>query len=127
MFDRVMGFAPYGVYWRTLRKIADNHLFSQRQICAYETRIMMCLVFGRKYDEVEEVIELVQEGYGILAQLNLSDHLPWLANFYVQKAHEIPSGAGLKRSEAVLRTKGPISGEIVSYSGISDNAAAADL
>nr|GME05656.1 cytochrome P450 78A9-like [Ipomoea batatas] len=117
MFDRAMGFAPYGVYWRTLRKIADNHLFSQRQIRASETprreisdqmvsaianfdggefrvrdilklaslNSMMCLVFGRKYDEVEELIELVQEGYGILAQLNLSDHLPWLASFDVQK------------------------------------------
>nr|GMD79773.1 AT3G61880-like protein [Ipomoea batatas] len=32
--DRAMGFAPYGVYWRTLRKIADNHLFYQRHTCA---------------------------------------------------------------------------------------------
>lgn len=52
---------------------------------------MMCLVFGRKYDvrrmndEVGELIELVQQGYDVLAQLNWSDHLPWLANFDLQK------------------------------------------
>nr|GMD82488.1 cytochrome P450 78A3 [Ipomoea batatas] len=32
--DRAMGFAPYGVYGRTLMKIADNHLFCQRHTCA---------------------------------------------------------------------------------------------
>lgn len=32
MFNRAIGFAPYGVYWRTLRKISSNHLFSPMQI-----------------------------------------------------------------------------------------------
>lgn len=32
MFNRAIGFAPYGVYWRTLRRIAANHLFSPKQI-----------------------------------------------------------------------------------------------
>ncbi|KAK2406790.1 cytochrome P450 78A5 [Trifolium repens] len=32
MFNRAIGFAPYGVYWRTLRKISTNHLFSPMQI-----------------------------------------------------------------------------------------------
>lgn len=32
MFNRAIGFASYGVYWRTLRKIAANHLFSPKQI-----------------------------------------------------------------------------------------------
>ncbi|KAH7692684.1 Flavonoid 3'-monooxygenase protein [Dioscorea alata] len=32
MFNRAIGFAPYGVYWRTLRRIAATHLFSPKQI-----------------------------------------------------------------------------------------------
>ncbi|KAJ8556246.1 hypothetical protein K7X08_023004 [Anisodus acutangulus] len=32
MFNRAIGFASYGVYWSTLRKIAANHLFSPKQI-----------------------------------------------------------------------------------------------
>ncbi|KAK7292850.1 hypothetical protein RJT34_15704 [Clitoria ternatea] len=34
MFNRAIGFAPYGVYWRTLRRIAATHLFSPKQIKA---------------------------------------------------------------------------------------------
>ncbi|KAK3036092.1 hypothetical protein RJ639_029845, partial [Escallonia herrerae] len=36
MFNRAIGFAPYGVYWRTLRKIAATHLFCPKQIKASE-------------------------------------------------------------------------------------------
>ncbi|XP_049345637.1 cytochrome P450 78A6-like [Solanum verrucosum] len=36
MFNRAIGFASYGVYWRTLRKISSNHLFSPKQIKIYE-------------------------------------------------------------------------------------------
>ena len=36
MFNRAIGFAPYGVYWRTLRRIASAHLFCPRQIKASE-------------------------------------------------------------------------------------------
>lgn len=32
MFNRAMGFAPYGVYWRTLRRIAATHMFCPKQI-----------------------------------------------------------------------------------------------
>ncbi|VFQ95703.1 unnamed protein product [Cuscuta campestris] len=38
MFDRAIGFAPYGVYWRTLRKIAATHLFCPKQIRAAESQ-----------------------------------------------------------------------------------------
>ncbi|XP_072967547.1 cytochrome P450 78A9-like [Typha angustifolia] len=38
MFDRAIGFAPYGVYWRTLRRIAATHLFSPKQIAASGSR-----------------------------------------------------------------------------------------
>lgn len=38
MFNRAIGFAPYGVYWRTLRRIASNHLFSPKQIKHSQTQ-----------------------------------------------------------------------------------------
>lgn len=38
MFNRAIGFAPYGVYWRTLRKISSNHLFSPMQIKTSESQ-----------------------------------------------------------------------------------------
>ncbi|ESQ39311.1 hypothetical protein EUTSA_v10001398mg [Eutrema salsugineum] len=38
MFNRAIGFAPHGVYWRTLRRIASNHLFSPKQIRRAETQ-----------------------------------------------------------------------------------------
>ncbi|KAJ0968436.1 hypothetical protein J5N97_025353 [Dioscorea zingiberensis] len=34
MFHRAIGFAPYGVYWRTLRRIAATHFFSPKQLAA---------------------------------------------------------------------------------------------
>ncbi|KHN15903.1 Cytochrome P450 78A3 [Glycine soja] len=36
MFNRAIGFASYGVYWRSLRRIASNHFFCPRQIKASE-------------------------------------------------------------------------------------------
>ncbi|KAI4329673.1 hypothetical protein MLD38_028033 [Melastoma candidum] len=36
MFHRAMGFAPFGEYWRNLRRISATHLFSPRRIAAFE-------------------------------------------------------------------------------------------
>ncbi|KAM5555744.1 cytochrome P450 78A9 [Rosa sericea] len=38
MFNRAIGFAPYGVYWRTLRRISAAHLFCPKQIKASESQ-----------------------------------------------------------------------------------------
>lgn len=38
MFNRSIGFAPYGSYWRTLRRVAGTHMFSPKQIKAYEAQ-----------------------------------------------------------------------------------------
>ncbi|XP_019080978.1 cytochrome P450 78A3 isoform X3 [Vitis vinifera] len=38
MFNRAIGFAAYGVYWRTLRRIAATHLFCPKQIKASEAQ-----------------------------------------------------------------------------------------
>ncbi|KAK7290126.1 hypothetical protein RIF29_04326 [Crotalaria pallida] len=34
LFNRAMGFAPFGEYWRNLRRISATHLFSPRRIAA---------------------------------------------------------------------------------------------
>ncbi|XVF43717.1 hypothetical protein PTKIN_Ptkin02bG0063200 [Pterospermum kingtungense] len=36
MFERAIGFAPSGEYWRHLRRIAANHMFSPRRISSLE-------------------------------------------------------------------------------------------
>ena len=33
---RAMGFAPYGEYWRDLRRISATHLFSPKRIAGFE-------------------------------------------------------------------------------------------
>ncbi|XP_015895174.3 cytochrome P450 78A5 [Ziziphus jujuba] len=37
LFHRAMGFAPYGEYWRNLRRISATHLFSPKRIAGFET------------------------------------------------------------------------------------------
>lgn len=120
MFNRSMGFAPYGVYWSMLRKIASNHFFCPKQIKASEKQRleianqvvsvlaskgrgdirvrdvlksaslnnMMSSVFGQEYkvgSELEELHDLVDQGYKLLGEVNWSDHLPFLAEFDLQK------------------------------------------
>ncbi|CAK9137208.1 unnamed protein product [Ilex paraguariensis] len=51
MFNRAIGFAPYGVYWRTLRRIAATHLFCPKQIKEseaqrFEIANQMVVMFG---------------------------------------------------------------------------------
>ncbi|KAJ7943327.1 Cytochrome P450 [Quillaja saponaria] len=36
LFHRAMGFAPYGAYWRNLRRISATHLFSPKRIAGFE-------------------------------------------------------------------------------------------
>ncbi|KAJ9551964.1 hypothetical protein OSB04_016010 [Centaurea solstitialis] len=35
LFHRAMGFAPYGEYWRNLRRISATHLFSSKRISSF--------------------------------------------------------------------------------------------
>nr|QNS29967.1 cytochrome P450 [Nothapodytes nimmoniana] len=35
LFNKSMGFAPYGEYWRNLRRISANHLFSPKRIASF--------------------------------------------------------------------------------------------
>ncbi|KAH9624145.1 hypothetical protein KSS87_012810 [Heliosperma pusillum] len=42
MFERAIGFAPHGTYWRHLRRIAATHMFSPRRISSLEG-VRQCL------------------------------------------------------------------------------------
>lgn len=64
MFNRAIGFAPYGVYWRTLRRIAATHLFCPKQITASQLQraeigSQMTHNFGNRYGgfRVREVLK----------------------------------------------------------------------
>ncbi|GFY90188.1 cytochrome p450 78a9 [Actinidia rufa] len=57
MFNRAIGFATHGVYWRTLRRISAAHLFSSKQIKAseaqrFEIADQMVKIFGMRKGEV---------------------------------------------------------------------------
>lgn len=56
LFNRAMGFAPYGEYWRNLRRIAATHLFSPKRIAGSES---FRLEMGMKM--VEEIRALMAE------------------------------------------------------------------
>lgn len=49
MFNRAIGFAPYGVYWTTLRRIAATHLFCPKKIKAFETQ---------RFDLAHQMVEI---------------------------------------------------------------------
>lgn len=49
MFDRAIGFAPYGVYWRTLRRISATHLFCPKQIKASE---------GQRFEIADQMVAM---------------------------------------------------------------------
>lgn len=66
MFNRSIGFAPYGFFWTTLRKIASAHLFCPKQIKASEhqrleiANHMVAELNSRKHDDiaVRDVLKL---------------------------------------------------------------------
>ncbi|KDP31370.1 hypothetical protein JCGZ_11746 [Jatropha curcas] len=55
LFHRAMGFAPFGEYWRNLRRISSTHLFSPKRISSFgEFRTQI----GRKMvDEIKGLVE----------------------------------------------------------------------
>ncbi|KAJ6733477.1 CYTOCHROME P450 FAMILY 78 PROTEIN [Salix koriyanagi] len=77
MFSRAIGFAPNGTYWRLLRRIASTHLFSPRRILAHESiRQLECS------PELEDLRDMVREGFELLGAFNWGDYLTWLDYFY---------------------------------------------
>ncbi|XVF85256.1 hypothetical protein PTKIN_Ptkin17bG0103300 [Pterospermum kingtungense] len=75
MFERAIGFAPSGKYWRHLRRIAANHMFSPRRISCLEP--LRQQVADEMLVEVSQAMEM--EGFvelrGILQKGSLSNIL----------------------------------------------------
>ncbi|XVF02751.1 hypothetical protein REPUB_Repub04eG0200800 [Reevesia pubescens] len=75
MFERAIGFAPSGKYWRDLRRLAANHMFSPRRISSLESLRQHVademLVEVRKGMEEKGLVEL----RGILQKGSLSNIL----------------------------------------------------
>lgn len=75
MFERAIGFAPYGSYWRNLRRIAANHMFSPRRISSFES--LRQLIADNMIGEV--VKEMNESGFievrGLLRKGSLSNIL----------------------------------------------------
>ncbi|KAK9751168.1 hypothetical protein RND81_02G247300 [Saponaria officinalis] len=75
MFERAIGFAPHGTYWRHLRRIAATHMFSPRRISSLE-KVRQCLA-----DEMAENVskEMKMRGAvalrGILQKVSLKNML----------------------------------------------------
>ncbi|KAE8683015.1 Cytochrome P450 78A5 [Hibiscus syriacus] len=84
LFHRAMGFAPYGEYWRNLRRISATHLFSPKRIAAFEG--FRREIGAKMVEEINcsmkskglDLEELVSEGYELLGMFNWSDHFPLL-------------------------------------------------
>uniref|UniRef100_A0A2P2IN73 Cytochrome P450 n=2 Tax=Rhizophora mucronata TaxID=61149 RepID=A0A2P2IN73_RHIMU len=66
MFNRAIGFAPYGVYWRTLRRIASSHFFCPKQISSTEEQRfqiasqMVSLIANRSTDYHFQVRDILK-------------------------------------------------------------------
>ncbi|XVE85317.1 hypothetical protein DITRI_Ditri17bG0082000 [Diplodiscus trichospermus] len=75
MFERAIGFAPSGKYWRHLRRIAANHMFSPRRISCLEP--LRKQVANEMLEEVRKGMEEkgVVELRGILQTGSLSNIL----------------------------------------------------
>ncbi|OWM76206.1 hypothetical protein CDL15_Pgr009852 [Punica granatum] len=60
MFERAIGFAPSGTYWRHLRRIAASHMFSPRRISGLEG------LRGRVADEMVKEVSREMGGRGFV-------------------------------------------------------------
>ncbi|KAJ6400771.1 hypothetical protein OIU84_016243 [Salix udensis] len=71
MFNRAIGFAPYGVYWRTLRKIASTHLFCPKQVKASEgQRLQIASQMVSMFNDREKISGFSVRGVLKRASLN---------------------------------------------------------
>uniref|UniRef100_A0A0C9RXC2 TSA: Wollemia nobilis Ref_Wollemi_Transcript_6294_1911 transcribed RNA sequence n=1 Tax=Wollemia nobilis TaxID=56998 RepID=A0A0C9RXC2_9CONI len=66
MFERAMGFAPSGDYWRMLRRISATHLFAPRRIAAHER--------GRQAD-LSKMLQRIRQDCAVNGVVKLRPHL----------------------------------------------------
>ncbi|KAG9151570.1 hypothetical protein Leryth_021889 [Lithospermum erythrorhizon] len=69
LFHRAMGFAPYGEYWRNLRRISATHLFSPKRIASFGktrqligTKMMQEIMVSMENKGVVEVKKILHFG-----------------------------------------------------------------
>ncbi|CAO2829737.1 unnamed protein product [Amaranthus hypochondriacus] len=75
MFERAIGFAPHGTYWRHLRRISASYMFSPRRISSLEG-VRQCLADAMSEIVVNEVKDRgVVELRGILQDVSLKNML----------------------------------------------------
>lgn len=63
MFERAIGFAPCSVYWRHLRRVAANHMFSPRRVSSLE---------GVRQNQAEEMIGEVMREMEVKGEVEFS-------------------------------------------------------
>ena len=75
MFERAIGFAPYGTYWRHLRRVATTHMFSPRSVSGLESlrQHVAGEMVKKTWKEMEE--KGVVEVRGILQEGSLNNVL----------------------------------------------------
>lgn len=75
MFERAIGFASYGPYWRHLRRVAASYMFSPRRISSLEG-VRQCMANEMVKNVSKEMIERgTVELRGILQQASLRNML----------------------------------------------------
>ena len=91
LFHKAMGFAPYGEYWRNLRRISATHLFSPKRIaCFGEFRRRIGL---KMVDEIRVLMEMKNGEVEVRKVL----HFGSLNNVMMSvfgKSYEFGSGSG---------------------------------
>ncbi|RRT75119.1 hypothetical protein B296_00006753 [Ensete ventricosum] len=76
LFDRSIGFAPYGAYWRALRRIAATHLFSAKQISAFASH--RAEIAAQMVRALDDLVSRPVQVRSIVKQASLN-HVMWFA------------------------------------------------
>lgn len=66
MFSRAIGFASHGKYWRSLRRIAANHLFSPKRIAEHE---------DSRVADSEFMLQSIENDLLVLGSVQIRGHL----------------------------------------------------
>ncbi|RWW15539.1 hypothetical protein GW17_00020612 [Ensete ventricosum] len=76
LFHRSIGFAPYGAYWRALRRIAATHLFSAKQISAFASH--RAEIAAQMVRALDDLVSRPVQVRSIVKQASLN-HVMWFA------------------------------------------------
>ncbi|CAN8305298.1 unnamed protein product [Cochlearia groenlandica] len=78
LFHRAMGFAPYGEYWRNIRRISATHLFNPKRIAGFEgVRVSNGL---KMVEKIKSIVTSGSSGDGHEVEVKKVVHLGSLNN-----------------------------------------------